>query len=102
MVGGVVYDTYGPQVLFWSCAVLSGVGMAILATSRLIVIACMRSEAAEPAGSTEDLTVGDTDNIQEENTEPDAYTEDCDGDPDRGNIQEDLNAWDDEPLIKHS
>ncbi len=127
VIGGVVYDSYGPQLLFWGCAVLSGVGMAILAISRLIVITCIRSDAGqvditEDSGDPKDPAEAQVDNVQENagqagdiediaptvvdnvhvNADIDAHLDQCDGEEDTGNIQDDINAGEDEPLISPS
>ena len=50
--GGIVYDKYGPAILFFSCCALSGLGIVLLACFRLISKICSN----ETGGSQENLT----------------------------------------------
>ena len=42
-----MYDTYGPETLFFSCCVLSGLGVFLLALFRLITRTRSSSESAQ-------------------------------------------------------
>ncbi len=72
-VGGLVYDSYGPRVLFYGCACLAGGGIALLALFRLAIRTCCspsvsaQDSAADNADERSPLLSGDSRSVSPHN-----------------------------------
>ena len=63
-----MYDTYGPETLFFSCCVLSGFGVFLLGSFRLITRNCSSSESAQ-LNESQDKLLPETDQEDDEISE---------------------------------
>ena len=63
-----MYDTYGPETLFFSCCVLSGLGVGLLASFRLITRTRSSSESAQ-LNESQDKLLPETDQEDDEISE---------------------------------
>ena len=50
-----MYDTYGPEILFFGCSALSALGVGLLASFRLITWTCSSTESAQVNESRDNL-----------------------------------------------
>ena len=73
-----MYDKYGPEILFFGCSVLSGLGVGLLASFRFITWTCSSTESAQVNVSRDNLLPESDEENEEISERSSILRTDCD------------------------